>query len=304
MSITRRDLLAAGAALGATTVLAALDRTHDRAHAAAEGALKLQLFTSDDNGFLVNSVILAGEKDAIVVDAQFSMANAHRLVAELLSTGKRLTTVYVTHPHPDHYFGLEVVRAAFPDARIVAIPAVAAAIEAAFAKKIAQWGPRLGANGPSKVVLPAPLAGNALGLEGHQIEIVGPVQGDAFNNTMLWIPALKAVVAGDTVYSGTHVWTASTDKAERAQWLKTLARIEALKPEVVVPGHIKPGTPLTLAAVAHTRGYLEAFDQVVASTRKADEIVKAMTAKYPNADLGLMLDLGAKVAAGDMPKWD
>ena len=125
MSLSRRDLLAAGAALGATTVLAALDRTHDRAHAAAEGALKLQLFTSDDNGFLVNSVILAGEKDAIVVDAQFSMANAHRLVAELLSTGKRLTTVYVTHPHPDHYFGLEVVRAAFPDARIVAIPAVA-----------------------------------------------------------------------------------------------------------------------------------------------------------------------------------
>jgi glyoxylase-like metal-dependent hydrolase (beta-lactamase superfamily II) len=300
MSLSRRDLLAAGAALGATTVLAALDR----ATAATEGALKLQLFTSDDNGFLVNSVILTGEKDAIAVDAQFSMANAHRLVAELLSTGKRLTTVYVTHPHPDHYFGLEVVKAAFPDAKIVAIPPVAAAIEVAVAKKIAQWGPRLGANGPSKVVLPTPLAGNALELEGHKIEIIGPVQGDAFNNTMLWVPALKALVAGDTVYSGTHVWTASADKAERAEWLKTLVRIEAFKPEVVVPGHIKPGTPLTLAAVAHTRGYLEAFDQVVASTGKADEIVKAMTAKYPNADLGFMLDLGAKVAAGDIPKWD
>jgi glyoxylase-like metal-dependent hydrolase (beta-lactamase superfamily II) len=153
-------------------------------------------------------------------------------------------------------------------------------------------------------VVPAPLAGNTLGLEGHKIEIIGPVQGDAANNTMLWIPALKALIAGDTVYSNVHVWTASTDKAERSEWLKTLARIEALKPEVVVPGHIKPGTPLTLAAVAHTRGYLEAFDQVVGSTRTSEEIVKAMTAKYPNAALGFILDLGAKVAAGEMPKWD
>jgi glyoxylase-like metal-dependent hydrolase (beta-lactamase superfamily II) len=299
MFISRRDLMVGGAALGAATVLASLDPAD-----AAEGALKLELFTSDENGFLVNSVILAGEKEAIVVDAQFSMANAHRLVASLLNTGKRLTTAYVTHAHPDHYFGLEVIKAAFPDAKIVAIPPVAAAIDAAFPKKIAQWGPRLGANGPTKAVVPAPLAGNTLELEGHKIEIIGPVQGDAANNTMLWIPGLKALIAGDTVYSDVHVWTASADKAERAEWLKTLARVEALKPEVVVPGHIKPGTPLTLAAVAHTRGYLEAFDQVVGSTRKSDEIVKAMTAKYPNAGLGFILDLGAKVAAGEMPKWD
>lgn len=300
MNLSRRDLLVAAAGLGAAGVLASLDR----GTAAAQGALKLQLFTSDAGGFLVNSVILAGEKEAIAVDAQFSFANAHRLVAELLATGKRLSKVYITHPHPDHYFGQEVIKTAFPGVEIVAIPPVVAAIEEAFPKKIAQWGPRLGANGPSKAVLPAPLAGNALEVEGHKIEIIGPVQGDAFNNTMLWIPSLKAVIAGDTVYSGTHVWTASTDKAERAQWLKSLDRIEALKPDVVVPGHIKPGTPLTLAGVAHTRGYLEAFDQVVASTRKSDEIIKAMTTKYPNADLALMLELGAKVAAGEMPKWD
>jgi glyoxylase-like metal-dependent hydrolase (beta-lactamase superfamily II) len=300
MFLSRRDLLAATAGLGAARVLASTGV----ADAAAQGALKLQLFTSDANGFLVNSVIVAGEKDAIAVDAQFSFANAHRLVAELLTTGKRLTTVYITHPHPDHYFGQEVIRAAFPGVAIVAIPPVAAAIEAAFVKKIAQWAPRLGANGPSKVLVPMPLAGNTLELEGHAIEILGPVQGDGLNNTMLWIPSLKAVVAGDTVFAGTHVWTASTDAAERAQWRTTLDRIEALKPELVVPGHIKPGTPLTLAAVAHTRGYLDAFDAVVASTKKSNEIVRAMTAQYPNDDLGFVLELGAKVAAGEMAKWD
>ena len=146
MNLSRRDLLAAGASLGAAGVLASLDR----GTAAAQGALKLQLFTSDAGGFLVNSVILAGEKEAIAVDAQFSFANAHRLVAELLATGKRLSKVYITHPHPDHYFGQEVIKTAFPGVEIVAIPPVVAAIEEAFPKKIAQWGPRLGANGPSK----------------------------------------------------------------------------------------------------------------------------------------------------------
>ena len=119
-----------------------------------------------------------------------------------------------------------------------------------------------------------------------------------------WRDSLEAVIAGDTVFSGTHVWTASTDTAERAHWLGTLGRIEALKPNIVVPGHLRPGLPLTLAAVTHTRGYLEAFDAVASSTRKSDEIVRAMTAKYPNAGLGVVLDLGAKVAAGEMPKWD
>jgi glyoxylase-like metal-dependent hydrolase (beta-lactamase superfamily II) len=299
MLISRRNLLAAAGIAGATAVLASLDGP-----ASAAAPLKLQLYTADQNGFLVNSVILTGEKEAIVIDTQFSLANAHRLAAELLNAGKRLTSVYITHPHPDHYFGIEVIKAAFPDAKVVAIAPVAAAIETGFPKKIAQWGPKLGANGPSKVSLPALLDAPVLDLEGHKIEVIGPVQGDAAINTMLWIADLKALIAGDTVYGETHVWTASSDQSERGQWLKTLDRIEALKPEVVVPGHIRAGAPLDLSLVRHTRDYLTAFDQVAGSTRKADEIVKAMKAKYANLELGVMLDLGAKVAAGEMPKWD
>jgi glyoxylase-like metal-dependent hydrolase (beta-lactamase superfamily II) len=300
MSMTRRNLLAATTTLGAATILASLDRNA----AAAQGDFKIQHYTADDNGFRVSSVILTGTKEAILIDAQFALSHAHRVVADVLNAGKELTTVYITHAHPDHYFGIEVIKAAFPNARIVATPFVVVDIEKGFAKKIADWGPKLGANAPAKPTLPLPLSGKTLALDGHTIEVIGPVQGDVANNTMLWIPALKAVIAGDTVYGGTHVWTASTDKAERGAWLKTLDRIDALKPEIIVPGHIGTGTPLTLAAAAHTRSYLQAFDEVAGSTRKADEIVKAMTAKYPQLALGVMLDLGAKVAAGDMPKWD
>jgi glyoxylase-like metal-dependent hydrolase (beta-lactamase superfamily II) len=298
--LSRRSLLAATATVGAATILASLDPQA----AAAQGALKVQHYVADDGGFRVTSVILTGEREAILVDAQFTLAHAHRVVADLLAAGKVLTTAYITHAHPDHYFGIEVIKAAFPGAKIVATPAVLADIEKGFPKKIADWGPKLGPNAPARPTLPQPLAGNSLALEGHAIEIIGPVQGDNPNNTMLWVPALKALIAGDTLYGGTHVWTASSDKAERQAWLKTLQRIEALQPQVVVPGHLGPGAALTLAAVAQTRDYLTAFDEVAGSTRKSAEIIKAMTAKFPQLALGVILELGAKVAGGDMPKWD
>ena len=298
MTLSRRNLLGATATIGAATVLASLDPTA----AAAQGDLKIQHYTADDNGFRVASVIIAGAKEAILVDAQFSLAHAHRVVADVLGAGKELTTVYITHAHPDHYFGIEVIKTAFPNAKIVATPYVLAGIEKSFPKKIAEWGPKLGPNAPRKPTLPQPLE-TSLALEGHAIEVIGPVQGDVANNTMLWVPGLKALIAGDTVFGGTHVWTASSDKAERAAWLKTLERIEALKPDVVVPGHIG-NTPLTLAAVAHTRDYLKTFDAVAGSTRKVGEIISAMNAKYPGLPLGIILELGAKVAGGEMPKWD
>jgi glyoxylase-like metal-dependent hydrolase (beta-lactamase superfamily II) len=300
MYLSRRNLLAATATVGAATVLASLDPET----AAAQGDLKIQHYVADDGGFRVSSVILTGAKEAILVDAQFTLAHAHRVVGDLLAAGKVLTTVYITHAHPDHYFGIEVIKAAFPAARIVATPAVLADIEKGFPKKIADWGPKLGANAPARPTLPQPLAGSSLALEGHTIEIIGPVQGDVANNTMLWVPAVQALIAGDTLYGGTHVWTASSDKADRSAWRKTLRRIEALKPQIVVPGHLGAGAPLTLAAVAHTRDYLTAFDEVAGSTKKSDEIIKAMTAKYPGLALGVILELGAKVAGGDMPRWD
>ena len=118
MSLSRRNLLTATATLGAATVLASLDPTA----ATAQGDLKIQHYTADDNGFRVASVIITGAREAILVDAQFTLGHAHRVVADVLGAGKELTTVYITHAHPDHYFGIEVIKAAFPQARIVATP--------------------------------------------------------------------------------------------------------------------------------------------------------------------------------------
>jgi glyoxylase-like metal-dependent hydrolase (beta-lactamase superfamily II) len=88
-------------------------------------AFSLTLATTvTPEGFRVTSTLITGEQDAVLVDSQFTLAEAHRLVAKILESKKTLKTILITHGHPDHYFGLEVVRAAFPQARIVAAPAV------------------------------------------------------------------------------------------------------------------------------------------------------------------------------------
>src|SRR5690348_4623538 len=74
-------------------------------------------------GYDVNSTMISGERDMLVIDPQFSLSEAHKLAAEILEARKNLTLIYVTHPHPDHMFGLAVLHQAFPEAKIVALPA-------------------------------------------------------------------------------------------------------------------------------------------------------------------------------------
>src|ERR1051325_4925598 len=109
--------------------------------AAAETRLATTAYTASRTGFLVNSTLVAGDREAILIDGQFSLADAHRLVAAILESKKTLTTVYVTHSHPDHYFGLTVIKQAFPGVQIVATPSVVKEIEGTWKGKVKQWGP-------------------------------------------------------------------------------------------------------------------------------------------------------------------
>src|ERR1700704_4771624 len=77
------------------------------------------------NGYDVNSTMISGAQDMLLIDPQFSLSEAHRLAAEILESRKNLAVIYVTHPHPDHLFGLAVLKQAFPGAKILALPATA-----------------------------------------------------------------------------------------------------------------------------------------------------------------------------------
>jgi len=252
--------------------------------------------------FPVSSVIVSGEKDAVLVDAQFGKAQAEQVVERLRAGGKRLTTIYISHGDPDYYFGLDTLTQAFPQAKVVASAATVAHIHQTMDAKLAYWGPQMGADKPARLVVPEVLEGHHLTLEGQALDVVG-LDGPQPDRSFVWIPSIKAVVGGVVVSEHIHVWMADTQSAKsHADWLGTLKRIEQLAPRTVVPGHYLGQSSRSLAAVRFTADYIQAFDAETAKAKDAAALVVSMKKRYPDLADESSLELGAKVAKGEM-KW-
>jgi glyoxylase-like metal-dependent hydrolase (beta-lactamase superfamily II) len=264
--------------------------------------LKLEVYHPGEKAiFAVASVLLSGKSEALLIDAQFSTIDARNLVELIRATGKRLTTVYVSHGDPDYYFGLETVKEAFPGAKILATRQTIAHIEETSAGKLAYWGPILAGGAPKQLFVPEPLEGE-LELEGQSLRVVG-LDGPTPERTFVWIPSLKTVVGGIPVVAGEHVWMADTQTAQsHADWLTTLAKIESLQPVRVVPGHFAPSAAQDLSAVRFTAGYIEAYDEETTKAETSAELVAAMKRRYPGLAAPSSLELSAKVTKGEM-KW-
>jgi glyoxylase-like metal-dependent hydrolase (beta-lactamase superfamily II) len=259
--------------------------------ASAQSRLQLRIFTSSPEGYSVNSTLVYGDKDAILIDSQFLLSEAHRLAAMILESKKNLTTVYITHPHPDHYFGLAVIKQAFPNAKLVALPATVAGIKAGWGPRYNFWRATYGDNLPPDPVIPEELQGSTLMLEGQALEIVGGLTGDSpKNNSYVWIPSLKAVVAGDIVFSGAHFVVPNMHE----EWIQTLDRIAALHPTIVVPGHQIAGAPTDASTIEFMKQYMQYFDQAAASSKSADELRAKVNSRYPNLGLETLLDSGSR----------
>ena len=271
--------------------------------AQAAQPLSVKVYNADGNSFNVNSTLVVGDKEAMVIDAGFTRADALRIAANVLDSGKQLKTIYVSQADPDYYFGVETLKEIFPQADVVTTPAVLEKINAKKAGKVAFWGPKMGANAPRSPVVPRALEGNTLTLDGQTIEIRG-TQGVLAHRPYAWIPSIQAVVGNIGVFGGMHVWTADTQTAaERAAWVAQLDEMAALKPALVVPGHMKAGTPVDASNITFTKDYLQTFEKNLAATKSSAELVKAMQQAYPQLTDGAMsLDIGAKVNKGEI-KW-
>lgn len=264
--------------------------------------LQLKVYSADANSFNVSSVLISGDKEAVVVDAGFTRADAYRIAANVLDSGKTLTTILVSNADPDYYFGTETLQALFPQAKVQATPAVREKIQSTMAGKLAFWGPKMGVNAPAKPVLPEALAGNTLTVDGQAIEVRGTT-GPLARRPYVWVPSLHAIVGNVAVAGNMHVWTADTQTpAERQAWIAQLDEMKALKPQVVVPGHMKPGTALDAQAIDFTRGYLVQFESALQQSKDSAGVIQAMRAAYPELGESASLELGAKVNKGEM-RW-
>ena len=252
--------------------------------------------------FPVSSVLVSGDKDAILIDAQFGKAQAQHVVDKIRASGKHLTTIYISHGDPDYYFGLQTLTDAFPDAQVLASAPTVEHITKTKDAKLAFWGPQMGVDVPSTLIVPHVLKGNSLQLEGRDLEVIG-LNGKQPDRSFVWIPSLKAAVGGVVVADNIHVWMADTQTPQsHKQWLSTLKRIDSLQPEVVVPGHYVGENDRSVSAVHFTRDYIKAFDEETLKAKDSSELIAAMKKRYPDLAEASSLELSAKVAKGEM-KW-
>ena len=257
-----------------------------RLNASVSNALQTKVFFSDEDGFQVASVIVMGKTDAILIDAQWTLSNAHRVIVELLETGKNLKTIYLTHAHPDHYFGVGAIAKVFPKARVVAIPSEANIINKQFFGKIEIWEATIGAHNVCRdIVNVDALKENYLELEGHRLEIISKVMGDMRYNTMVWMPSIKTLYASDVLFNQAHPFTCELTKGEREQWIKDIDKIATYGAETIIPGHQKPGMPFDKSACDFTRAYVVATEEVLAKTDTAAAFYYEMNARFPQATL-------------------
>src|ERR1700730_11065725 len=263
--------------------------------AGGQPRFSIRVFTSPDDQFWTNSVIIEGRHEVMLVDAQLTKTNAESVLQEIKETKKPLSTIYVTHEHADHFLGLEVFREAYPRVRIVANSAVVDRINKVYQDRIDKWKKILGSGATSHVVVIEKFDGNSIRFEGSEIEVLKNIQGDTDENTMLWIPEQRILITGDVVFNNMHVYTAETDTDARGKWLNSLNKIRALKPSVVIPGHSKVGASLDAStAVDFTENYLLAFDEELKKAEDPESLINAMRERFPSADLLLAIERGAK----------
>lgn len=239
----------------------------------------------EDLAWVTNTVtLICGERDAVLVDTFLSIQHSKELVDWVASSGKNLTTIYVTHAHGDHFFGLKLLLDRFPDASAFATASSIAAmrnqINPDFVKSF--WEPRFPGQVPSQLVTPEILEGDALYLEGEKLRVVELGHTDTMHSTALHVPSIGLIVSGDAVYNNTHPYLAECDDKARREWLRALDKIEALRPQAVVAGHGVLDPDSSPRHIEETRRYIHDFDAAEASTTTVMELYEKMLALHPN----------------------
>jgi glyoxylase-like metal-dependent hydrolase (beta-lactamase superfamily II) len=274
--------------------------------AAQQKPLEVEVLQTSPGSLSANIALIKGEKNAVLVDAPFTRADAHRVVAMILDSGKALETIFIGHDHPDHFFAMEVITDAFPNAKVVAHPVVSADIWRSLPYKVKRWSPLLGANGPRHPTAPAPLDGDTIMLEGRELKVIGPLQGDHIHATALWAPSIRALFPGDLVYNEMYLWFGEHDPAAIQGWGRALDQLAALKPLMVVAGHSKPGMPSDASGIDFSRRYIAAWPGLVAASKDSADLRRRVRKAFPNSIdvLGdFLLGNSSKVAKGEQAAW-
>ena len=229
------------------------------------------------------STLIYGQRDAVLVDAFLTVEQANALADWVASKNKNLTTIYITHGHGDHWFGVGTILKRFPNARVVATPNTIQVMRGnASPQGLAAWGAGFPGQIPENLVMAEPLEGKVIELEGRELVVVELGHTDMDYTTCLHVPSIGLVVAGDAAYNDVHVYLAESNPEKRQEWIAALDKIESLNPRAVVASHKRPENADSPRIIEETRQYIRDFDRLAETTKTAQELYDSMLALYPH----------------------
>ena len=246
--------------------------------AAPEKRMSVVTYTAPEEGFLSNSHILMGEKEAVLIDAQYSAEEGMKAAEFIKSTGRNLTAIVITHPHTDHYYGLEALGKEFPDAVITGGPRTMEEVRGSM-----KYWTGEGAES-SKFARTEVLTGGEIELEGVPVRYRIFKDGESVENTVLYVPSEGILFMGDLASNGTHMWLG---EVQPGNWLAHLKEIRSIDPvRTVYPGHGEKGTE---EIIPRAEQYISRFKEAAAGSDSADEAASKMRSLYPDYKLDFIL---------------
>jgi glyoxylase-like metal-dependent hydrolase (beta-lactamase superfamily II) len=230
------------------------------------------------------STLIYGKRDAVLVDAFMTIKQAADLVDWISASGKNLTTIYITHGHGDHWFGIGTLLERFPNAKVVATADVIKVMRQHASPELLDmvWKANFPDQIPDRLVMAEELIENVIHLEGHELVAVELGHTDTDHTTCLNVPSVGLVVAGDAVYNDVHLYLVESNAKSRQEWISALDKIESLNPHAVIASHKRPSNDDNPRIIEETRQYIRDFDRLVETTATAQELYDKMLDLYPN----------------------
>lgn len=231
----------------------------------------------------ISSTLISGKRDAVLVDAFPTIEQARALGDWIAASGKNLTTIYATHGHGDHFFGIGALLERFPNARAVATPDVVKVMRQRTSPEVVakSWRAWLPGQIPDRIVIAEELDGSVINLEGRDLVVVEVGHTDTDYTTCLHVPSVGLVVAGDAAYNDVHQYLAESNAQTRQEWIAALNTIESLRPRAVIAGHKRPENDDNPRIIEQTRQYIRDFDRIAEETTTARELYDRMLELYP-----------------------
>jgi glyoxylase-like metal-dependent hydrolase (beta-lactamase superfamily II) len=240
-----------------------------------------------------SSTLITGGTEALLVDTLITYDQVDALADWIKGFGKRLVGVLLTHGHSDHWIGLSRLREHFAGLRGLATKDVLGRAQFEVDNLGYYWQGVFGDQIPAQPVLPELLDADSIGLDGHQLRVIDIGQGDTDYSTILHVPQIDAVIAGDVCYNQVHMMTAWGDNAAREAWIASLDKIAALNPRIVVSGHKRVGAPDSPDTIEQSKQYLRDFSRVASEQDTAEGIIAEMLKMHGDRDNPYTLFLSA-----------